>query len=313
MWLGERDGYKFDAIVYPYNRPKALVVDEQPNDEMMCYILSNRIEQLFVDLAVVDCSFLRELPQVKYLSIYLNTFRRVTAHLPIEYDLTPVYECNDLVMLQVMDNLLCEKLKNVFLDVSRFPALQCLGGPAYYYRNIEQTSGLRSLALGSWHHATIPQLELADQLDTLSLSFCSAESLSGLENSKQMHVLDLSRCRKLKDISQLYTVADTITAIRIEGCNQISDWSVLGELKKLELLEITGSLVLPDLSFIKDGHPNTFILGAKVGNNDLTPCLQTNYAYCMRSYKTYNLTDKQLPKGKYSHGNALVEEWRRLE
>lgn len=313
MWSEERDGYKFDAIVYPYNRPKALVVDEQPNDDMLQYIRSNQIEQLSVDLAVVDCSFLRELPQVKYLSINLNTFRRVTSHLQIEYDLTPVYELKLLVMLRIGDNLLCEKLKSVFLDVSRFPALEYLTGPAYYYRNIEQTTGLKSLGLGSWHNVTIPQLNEADRLDTLSLSFCSAESLAGIENSKQMRVLDLSRCRKLRDISQLRAVADTITAMRIEGCNQISDWSVLGELKNLELLEITGSLVLPDLSFIKDGHPNTFILGAKVANNDLMPCLQTNYAYCMRSYKTYNLTDKQLPKGKYSHGNALVEEWRRLE
>ena len=313
MWSEERDGYKFDAIVYPYNRPKALVVDEQPNDDMLQYIRSNQIEQLSVDLAVVNCSFLREVPLVKYLSLNLNTFRRVTSHLPVEYDLTPVYELKQLVMLRIWDNLLCEKLKSVFLDVSRFPALEYLAGEAYYYRNIEQISGLRSLGLGSWHHATIPQLNVADRLDTLSLSFCSAGSLSGIENSKQMRVLNLSRCRKLRDISQLRSVADTITAMRIEGCNQISDWSVLGELKKLELLEITGSLVLPDLSFIKDGHPNTFILGAKVADNDLTPCLQTNYAYCIRSYKTYNLTDKQLPKGKYSHGNALVEEWRRLE
>lgn len=313
MWTEERDGYHFDAIVYPYNQPRAIVVDEQPSDDMLQYIHVKQIEQLAVDLAIVDCSFLRELPHVKYLSLSLNTFRRSQLHLPFEYDLASVYELKNLIMINIWDNLLCEKLKNVYIDVSRFPVLQSLSGQAYYYRNIEQTTGLKSLGIGSWHHATIPQLNMAEQLDTLSLSFCSAESLAGIENSKQMRVLDLSRCRKLRDISQLYALTDTITALRIEGCNQISDWSVLGELKNLELLEITGSLVLPDLSFIKDGHPNTFILGAKVASNDLTPCLQTNYAYCMRPYKTYNLTDKQLPKGKYSHGNALVEEWRRLE
>lgn len=313
MWAEERDGYHFQAIVYPHNQAKALVIAEQPNDDMLQYIHSKQIEQLAVDLAIVDCSFLRELPHVKHLSLSLNSFHRSQLHLPFDYDLSPVYELKNLLMINIWDNLLCEKLKNVSIDVSRFPVLQSVSGPAYYYRNIEQTSGLKSLGLDSWHHATIPQLNKAEQLDTLSLSFCSAESLVGIEISKQMRVLDLSRCRKLRDISQLYALADSITAMRIEGCNQISDWSVLGELKNLELLEITGSLTLPDLSFIKDGHPNTFILGAKVASNDLSPCLQTNYSYCMRHFKTYNLTDKQLPKGKYSHGNALVEEWRRLE
>lgn len=313
MWSVEKDGYKFDAIVYPFNQPKALVVAEQPSDDMLQYIHSKQIEQLSVDLAVVDCSFLRELPHVKYLDLSLNSFQRIALHLPTEYDLTPVYELKNLIKLNIRDNFLCEKLKDVSIDVSRFPALQCLNGPAYYYRNIEQTSGLKSLNLGYWHNDTIPQLNVADRLDTLDLLFCSTESLTGIENSKQMRVINLSRCRSLRDISQLRAVADTITAVRIEGCNQISDWSVLGELKNLELLEITGSMILPDLSFIRDGHPNTFILGAKVANNDLSPCLQTNYAYCIRSYKTYNLTDKQLPKGKFSHGNSMIEEWRRLE
>ena len=82
MWAEERDGYHFQAIVYPYNQPKALVIAEQPSDDMLQYIHTKQIEQLAMDLAIVDCSFLRELPHVKYFAARNYICRLSMIYLP---------------------------------------------------------------------------------------------------------------------------------------------------------------------------------------------------------------------------------------
>ena len=106
----------------------------------------------------------------------------------------------------------------------------------------------------------------------------------------------------------------TLKALRIENCPKIEDFSVLGELENLELLELTGSNVLPNLDFIKTmKNLKTFICNMNVLDGDLTPCLNLSYVYVEPIRRHYNLKDADLPKGEYVRGYENIEEWRRLE
>lgn len=109
-------------------------------------------------------------------------------------------------------------------------------------------------------------------------------------------------------------VKGNLKALRITNCPKIKDFSVLKTLEKLELLEISGSNELQDLSFISQmKNLKSFVFDVPVLDGDLTPCLSLCYAHCRKSRKGYNLTDKHLPKGTFTKGNESIEQWRYLE
>ena len=82
------------------------------------------------------------------------------------------------------------------------------------------------------------------------------------------------------DISALKGVKDSLRALRIENCAKIKDFSVLEELENLELLELTGSNVLPSLDFMKGMKSlKTLILKMNVLDGDLSRCLDLSYVY----------------------------------
>ncbi|NLN03259.1 MAG: hypothetical protein GX166_00305 [Clostridiaceae bacterium] len=109
-------------------------------------------------------------------------------------------------------------------------------------------------------------------------------------------------------------VKKTLNALRIENCPKIEDFSVLGELENLELLELTGNNVLPNLDFLKSmKNLKTFIFSMNVLDGDLNPCLNLSYVYSGKDRKHFNLKDKDLPKSKYVRGEENIEDWRRLE
>lgn len=143
---------------------------------------------------------------------------------------------------------------------------------------------------------------------------CELHSLDGIENSKKMQCLYLHYNRSLRDINALSKVKKTLRALRIENCPKIEDFSVLGELENLELLELTGKNSLPDLQFIKKmKNLKTFVFDMNVMDGDLSPCLDLSYVHSRKNRKHYNVKDKEMPRGKYVRGNESIELWRRME
>lgn len=129
-----------------------------------------------------------------------------------------------------------------------------------------------------------------------------------------MQCLYLHYNRSLQDISALKKVKRTLRALRIENCPKINDFSVLGELENLELLELSGKNELPSLGFLKKmKNLKTFTFNMNVKDGDLTPCLDLSYVYSEKNRKHYNLKDTELPKAQYVRGNETIEKWRRLE
>ena len=129
-----------------------------------------------------------------------------------------------------------------------------------------------------------------------------------------MKCVYLHNNRSLEDICALYDIKDSITALRIDNCPKIRDFSVLRNLQKLELLELFGTNSIESLSFIRN-MPNlkTLILSMNVLDGDLSECTKLSYVYVDRIRRHYNVKEADLPKGEYIRGNESIEMWRRLE
>lgn len=132
--------------------------------------------------------------------------------------------------------------------------------------------------------------------------------------SKKMQCLYLHYNRSLSDISALRKVKKTLKALRIENSPKIADFTVLSELVKFELLELTGKDVLPNLNLLRTmKNLKTFTLNLNVLDGDLSLCKNLSYVYSEIDRRHYNLKDIHLPKVKFIRGNESIEEWRKLE
>lgn len=182
--------------------------------------------------------------------------------------------------------------------------------------NYNKIETLKSLSVGGFKgkNCDLTDLFCSKELDTLRIVQCRISSLNGIETSNKMQCLYLHYNRSLQNISALRRANRTLKALRIENCPKIEDFSVLCELENLELLELSGSNVLPNLNFLKTmRNLKTFAFNMDVLNGDLTPCLNLSYVYSEKDRRHFNLKDKDLPKTNYARGNEDIEEWRRLE
>lgn len=182
--------------------------------------------------------------------------------------------------------------------------------------NYNKIETLKSLDVGGFQgrNQDLTDLFCSKELDTLRMIQCGVHSLDGIDTSEKMQCLYLHYNRSLKDISALKKVKHTLKALRIENCPKIEDFSVLGELENLELLELSGRNVLPSLDFLKSmKRLSLFVFDMNVLDGDLSPCLEISHAESRRNRKHYNLKNQDLPKGKFKMGNEDIDEWRKLE
>ena len=113
-----------------------------------------------------------------------------------------------------------------------------------------------------------------------------------------LYIKDLSIFdnRKLEDISVLSEISATLTALEIDCCGKIKDFSVLSSLSNLQSLRLIGSNKLPDLSFVKNlPELKVFDFRMNVLDGDLTPCLPIPYV-SIQNRKHYNHKDSDFSK-----------------
>lgn len=158
------------------------------------------------------------------------------------------------------------------------------------------------------------ELSSLEKLDMLDLTSSKIKSLDGCQQIKKLQCLYLYYNRSLSDISALEGVKDSLKALRIENCAKIKDFSVLEKLENLELLDLSGSNEIPNLSFIRKlKNLKVFVFSVNVLDGDITSCKDLSYAACVRGRKHYKMKDRDLPKGKVTRGNEDIELWRRFE
>lgn len=306
-----KDGFSFLAIHYPFYRKDAIrvEVDAHPVEEYRKYIQKNGIESAYIIMP--DLEILKDCPSLKYLRI------GPSYNASPDFDFSPLYQHPEIQSL-VCQNIYGNQMQYLSsIDFSRIPGLIDLGvlvnkGTLNY--NKIQT--LKSLDVGGFQgrNRDLTDLFCSRELDTLRMIQCGVHSLAGIDTSEKMQCLYLDYNRSLKDISALRKVKHTLRALRIENCPKIEDFSVLGELENLELLELSGRNALPSLDFLKSmKRLSLFVFDMNVLDGDLSPCLEISHAESRRNRKHYNLKNQDLPKGRFKMGNEDIDEWRKLE
>lgn len=307
-----RDGFPFTAICYPFNQKNAIYIRPGACDleDYISYINEHNIEQAYIVWHNLD--FLPRCPCLKYLRVFPSELADET------FDFSPLYLMPEIRSLSCVTTYGPQAQYTAAVDYSKINGLQYLSldvdHSAVNYASIPE---LRSLHAGGFKSKSddLNGLFCSKKLDSLQLIQCRMKSLDGIETSNRLQCLYLFHNRSLQDISALSHVKDTLKAIRIEACPNITDFSVLKELQNLELLELSGSNTLPDLSFLNQ-LPNlkTFCFDMNVEDGDLSPCLRLHYAACLKNKRHYNLKDSDLPKNKpFIHGNEQIDVWRRWE
>lgn len=321
----KKDGFEFAAITYPYNVDDAIIIVQQgrPRSEFPVCENYDRIEEEYVayinkhgiEKAVICLDSIEILDRCKGLK-YLRIV--VPFEVKDQFDFSPVYRMDNIRHFTCLNrNGIDGEYTNV-IDFSKVKGLEVLGvcvnkGTLNYNR----IPGLKSLLVSSFKGGSnrdLADLFCSTKLDTLSLITCGMHSLNGIEKTPKMQCVYLDYNRSLRDISALKHCKETLKMLRIENCPQIEDFSVLGELENLELLELTGKNTLPNLKFLRSMRSlNTFVFNMNVLDGDLSNCTRLSYVYSETDRKHYNVKDKDLPKGVYIRGNESIEEWRRLE
>ena len=317
-----RDGFPFTTITHPGNVYDAIVIKYPQNvqcsvytaltgsnrslEEQIDFINENKIEKALIIAENID--FISKCPTLKHIQIIpADTAGN-------DFDYSPLYKLSNIKSLDCHTEYGPLENLSTAIDYSGFSNLESVSLSCFGHKNFNTLKTLKSIGVSGYKEHDLTDLFSSSILDTLMMIQCSNKSLKGIEKSKKVQCLYLYYNRSLRDITALREVRKTLKALRIECCPRIEDFSVLGGLENLELLELTGGNSLPDLSFLKKmKNLKTFIFNMNVLDGDLSPCLNLSYVYSEKNRKHYNLKDSQLPKKQYFRGNEDIEEWRRME
>lgn len=316
-----REGFVFTAVTFPGVVYDAIVI-KYPRDvpcfsprmagsahsleEHIDFINKYKIEKALIIANRID--FITKCPTLKHIRII------PADSAGNEFDYSPLYEMPEIKSLHCSTVYGFKEEFSTSIDYSKVAGIEDFSVSGLGHKNYNIIKTLKSLGVSGYNKDDLTDMFSSSILDTLTLIQCKVKSLEGLQRSKKMQCLYLYYNRSLQDITSLRKVKKTLRALRIENCPKIDDFSVLGELENLELLELSGNNSLPDLSFLKTmKNLKTFIFSMNVLDGNLIPCLTLSYARSLKNRKHYNLKDADLPKGQYVRGNETIEMWRRLE
>ncbi len=307
-------GFEWIPLLYPFNNPKAIRITQQHIHDLhgltKCqeYIEEHAITQ--AEINTDNIVFLPKLWQLNHMRIIplLDNCK--------EYDFSPLYQM-PLVQSLVADNQCILKPGKTFpIDYSQIHGLRDLFVRVNKdTKNYQKLTTLQSLRVTGFCNKDrdITNLFTSRELDTLQMMQCGIKCLRGIDASPKIQCVYLSNNRALENISDLSKTSKTLKALRITNCPKIQDFSVLGELTNLELLELTGSNTLPSIDFLTNiPSLKTFVFNMNIEDGDLSPCTRLTYVYTPNR-KHYNIRSEDLPKGYYYKGNENIDEWRRLE
>lgn len=314
-----RNGFAFTSLTYPANIFDSIIIKLEnfesytEFDKLTHWLSINEYIQIInssqLEKAILignDLSFLELCPSLKHLMILPSMKEKIN----YEY----LYNHPELrSIVWKIDHLHNFAFKDE-TDYTRIHGLVQLNTEPNTNASFKSVASLRSLSVYNQTASDLNNLFVSTELDTLNITQSGIKSLEGINRSTNMQCVYLHYNRNLSDISSLSKVKSTIKALRISNCPKILDFSVLGCLVNLELLELSGSNIIENLGFIKNLKSlKTFIFDFNVLDGDLTPCLNLSYVVSKKNRSHYNFKDKGLPKQFYSRGNDGIEQWRRME
>lgn len=273
---------------------------ERTLEEHIALINTMKLEK--VTVIAEDLSFLPRCPSLKCLSI------QHAAGQNKELDFTPLYRLPEVESLSIAapDRGL-GKGPAIHVDFTKLRGLRHVAVCTNDLFNYPMVPTLETLWISNdKQHVDMSGLSCSHNLKKLDMIQCKMRTLEGA-GKYPLQWLSISYLRSMEDISALADCAKTLRALSIDACGKIQDFSCLHKLKNLEYLDLHGSNVLPDLSFVKS-MPKLKVLNFSmtVEDGDLTPCLDIPYATFSRGKRHYNLKDRDLPKKLDDRGFVLM-------
>jgi len=289
-----RDGYAFTSlkkenvfdalIVSNYLEPNALYKFNSQVTRTLdeCISLINRYNLESAVFLTNDITVLKRCPSIKCFTLYENSITHNLAKFSSLYFLPGIKQFTIGNTNQIEELYVAGNSPLYFQKQRTIKRLNLCG--------IDEKSNDKKM-----HIKTVEDFDLPS-LVKLTIIQCGITSLKGIEKCPKLQWLDLSYLRSLSDISSLSTLAPTLRSLSFENCPQITDFSVLSELKELEYLELKGKNELPNLDFIAKLPKLKFLILTMNVLDGEVKCLQKiQYvdAVCKRHY---NLKSKDLPK-----------------
>lgn len=293
-----------DAIVV-FNPADAIVVSpvllrsRRPLEDHIEHIRNNNIKKAIV--VAENIQFLTQCPSLEYLMI----LPAVTAN---EFDYSPIYEMPNIKWLQCETMYGVNEEKVSTIDYSHFQELKRLGisgGKGHFNVHAAQKVVSLFFDFGFPDAKTLTGFIPGKELENISISQSPIQSLDGIEVASKLCRLELAYNRKLKDISALCHLGQTLRFLEIDTCGKICDFSVLNELHNLEFLILKGSNALQDLSFLNEmPRLKMFHLTMNVEDGNLNLCERLPYAR-IKNRRHFSHKDSELPKN-YTDPNMII-------
>lgn len=316
-----RDGFVFTSFTKPLRVFDAIVIRQATKTPGDSFGYPNSLHSLEEHIALIN-EFKIEKAVILAESLDFIELCPTLVHLRIipahsagnKFDYSPLYKKPLVKSLGCLTKYGVKQCYNTTIECDKINGLEEIVVTNSNFKNYEKIKTLKSIEFENFTESDLNNAFGSDILDTIYLCKCKIESLDGIEKSKKMQCLYLYYHRKLRDINALKKVKNTLKTLRIENCPKIEDFSVLGELDNLELLELKGSNKIPSLDFLrKMKNLKTFLFNMEIEDGDLSPCLNLSYVYSSKNRKYYNLKDKDLPKLKYVRGNESIDVWRQYD
>jgi Leucine-rich repeat (LRR) protein len=157
--------------------------------------------------------------------------------------------------------------------------------------NIEalNNTNLEHLYISDFDEKDLTKISALANLKSLSITRSKIKSLKGIENLINLEYLSLGAVRSLEDISDI-VACKKLKRIDFDICWKLQDFSPIGELKEMEILELQDCKSLASIKFVAQlpKLKRLIALGTTVINDyDTTPA--ENVAVFWGSYKAeYN-------------------------
>ncbi len=239
-----------------------------------------------------NIDFLVCCPSLEYLEIIPARTARE------DFDYSPLYRMQKIRTLCVDTEYGDYDKQNITsIDYSRINGLEEITIRGKGHKNYNKIDTVKTIQFYNHKMTDLTVLKHCRSLKSLGFMNTGIKSVDGIEELKDLQLLDLDHERALSDMSSLFEVSQNLKVLSIECCPKIRDFSFLEKMRNLEFLTLNGSNKIPDLEFLKKMPKlKMFIFSMEVENGNLEPCLHIPYVSCNKNRKSYNLKDKDLPK-----------------
>lgn len=277
-----KDGFKFRKNLFNPNI-EVIALTSSRIDVCIDYIKKNNIQGIEINAQYGSYRFNNLDILEQLVDCNIKVIELVTDY----KDISVLNKFKNLEQLQISIN------KTSIINFENFPNLKYLSlDDTKNFINLDKAILLESLAIGTLNKSSKIDFSKLVNLKDLYIVKGNIENLDFLKNLN-IEKLSISFCNKLRNISSLVTLKNTLTEILIQNCRGIESIDVLGELENLYWLKMIDLGEIPSLSFIKKLKKLKNIAFAN------TNILDGNLSYC-EGLELVGFVDKK----HYSHKNS---------